>query len=314
MNSRPPRRPQRDALRVHVVAPSSPFAPDALARGVERLQSAGLEVAPTDDVLAAGHAYLNGDDAHRVERLHAALHDDVDVVWLARGGYGLTRIVDQIVAPPDGGPVVVGFSDSTALHARLLRQGFRSVHGPLATTLHGEPPESFAQTLSLLRGERPAPVKLHRVLGDGAVDGPVFCANLCVLTHLIGTDVMPDLRGHLLVLEEVGERPYRIDRMLTHLRAAGALDEVAGVVLGHLTGCDDAPRKNGRPPSPRAVDVVAERLQALSVPVARGLPCGHEAPNHSFVQGAWASLHVAGDDAELRFDQGLYDPPTRAVA
>ncbi len=301
-------------MRVRIVAPSSPFAPGKLEAGVARLRAAGFDVAPTSDVLVEQHAYLNGDDAHRAAVLNAALNDDsCDIIWLARGGYGLTRIVDRL-EPVSAAPVVVGFSDSTALHGWLYRQGLRSVHGPLATTRHDEPDESFAETLSVLRGDRPSPLSLTRLLGDGAVDGPLFCANLCVLTHLIGTCAMPDLRGHLLAIEEIGERPYRVDRMLTQLLSAGALDGVAGVLVGQLTGCDDRPPRSDRPAAPTALEVVAERLEALSVPVVTGLPMGHTQPNHSFAQGNWATLHVDGDHAELRVDQGLYDPPTHAEA
>src|SRR6185436_2319597 len=120
-------------------------------------------------------------------------------------------------------PIVCGFSDATALFAQLSGTGARCVHGPLATTFGAEPDDSAAHCIAVL--ERRAKGKKLDVKCDVAnvdVDGWLFAANLCVLTALCGTPSMPDLEGAILVLEEVGERPYRIDRMLTQLKEAGA--------------------------------------------------------------------------------------------
>ena len=125
---------------------------------------------------------------------------------------------------------------------------------------------------------------------------------------------MPDLNGHLLAIEEVGERPYRIDRMLTQLMAAGALKGIKGVLVGSLTGCDDQPPKDGRPPSPTAVEVIVERLASLGVPVLSGLPMGHATPNHSFVQGAHTHVHITGKTAQLRVTESLYAAPESGPA
>ena len=225
-------------MRVRIEAPSSPFSEEKLSRGVARLRAAGVEV-EGEGALRGRHAYLNGDDDERRRALEQALSSDVDVIWLARGGYGLTRLVTRL-SPPARGPVVVGFSDATALFAHLAGSGLRCVHGPLATTVADEPEASFAHLLAVLerraRGAR-FPLEMEPGLDH---EGWLFAANLCVLTHLVGTPSMPSLQGSVLVLEEVGERPYRIDRMLTQLRASGALRGVRAVVVGpvsytHLT-------------------------------------------------------------------------------
>jgi muramoyltetrapeptide carboxypeptidase len=241
------------------------------------------------------HAYLNGDDDERRRSLEQALHSDVDVVWLARGGYGLTRFVSRLEAPRGHAPIVCGFSDATALFAHLSGSGVRCVHGPLATTLVDETDESFSWCLDVLkrkaRGHR-IPVRAE---DDLDVEGWIFAGNLCVLAHLVGTPALPSLDGALLVLEETGERPYRIDRMLTQLKDSGALAGVRGVITGYLTNCGEPPSSSAvRDPAPTALEVIRERLRSIEVPLAHGISVGHEHPNMALPQGARARLTKDG--------------------
>lgn len=296
---------------MRVVAPSSPFLPERLERGVERLSAAGFLVEDVSDLLVGDHAYLNGNDEERARALKAALSSDADVVWVARGGYGLTRIVSRLSLPKGPLPVVVGFSDTTALAARLLALGARSVHGPLATTVADEPEASFEHLLRVLEG-RVAGTALEALRplwatpAESAVEGWLFGANLCVLGHLVGTSALPSFDGALLVLEEVGERPYRIDRILTQLLEAGALDGVRGVVLGHLIGCEEPGRGQARRP-PSAEEVFAERLASLGVPLVAGAPVGHRPPNFAIPNGVRARLEWGPEKARLLFLEELYD-------
>ena len=302
-------RPPRRRLRVRVVAPSSPFPEARMARGVARLCEAGLDVEDTSRVLVEGHAYLNGSDEERGAALEAALASDADVVWLARGGYGLTRLLSSLTLPDGPLPLVVGFSDATALSAHLFAHGIASAHGPLITTVADEPPASFQHLMRVLSGHT-AGLSLSGLcppIGHGptgAADGVLFSANLCVLTHLVGTRSLPSLDGALLVLEEVGERPYRIDRMLTQLTESGALAGVRAVVLGHLAGCEEPGGKDG---APRAEDVFAERLSALGIPLVRGAPVGHLAPNFALPNGVRAHLAWSDGEAALRIVEDLHE-------
>lgn len=292
-------------LTVRVEGPSSPFPEERMLAGVERLRSAGFAV----DVAHAGprgrHAYLNGTDDERLRSLAEALRSDVDVVWLARGGYGLTRLLDRLDRLdrlPARRPRVVGFSDATALLCHLDARG-RDVHGPLITTLANESDASFAHLLDVLAGRATSIAGLSS--HDGArvdVRGRVVAGNLCVLAHLVGTRSLPPLDGAILALEEIGERPYRIDRMLTQLLAARALDGVRAVIVGDLLQCDEPPSKSPsgtRDPAPAPFDVFVERL-GERMPVVRGLPIGHGAPNFAIPFGADARLVV--DDAGGRLE------------
>jgi muramoyltetrapeptide carboxypeptidase len=280
-------------MRVRVEAPSSPFPADKLAAGVERLRAAGVDVDDPSGVLRGRHAYLNGDDDLRRRSLEEALHSDVDVVWLARGGYGLTRIVSRLSLPSKG-PIVIGFSDASALFAQAAGTGLRCVHGPLVTSLAGEPEHTFRHALDVLeRRAKNASFDVTVEPPDVDVDGWLFAANLCVLAHLAGTPSSPNLDGAILVLEEVGERPYRIDRALTQLKESGALAGVRAIVVGHLTGCEEpgAPSpQSTRDAPPRALDVFRERVASMHIPFAHGLQVGHEPPNVALPLGVRARV------------------------
>ncbi len=308
-------------MKIRITGPSSPFRPEALQRGVDLLRARGHDVVD-DDALRGTHAFLNGDDDSRRAALQEALASDADAVWLARGGYGLTRIVDELVVPARV-PVVVGFSDSTALFARLATAGAldRCVHGPLATTIAHEPDDSVDRALAVIArraaGTHHVPTlpPLRTLVGrDGVFEGPLWAGNLVVLAALCGTPSLPSLAGHIVVVEEVGERPYRLDRVLTQLLRSGALRDVAAIVIGHLTGCDEPtptpaaatptppPSSPARDPAPRGLDVVVERLGRLGVPIVAGLPSGHEAPNLALPLGGRARLVVDGERATLVAD------------
>ncbi len=292
-------------MRIRVVGPSSPFREDAFARGVALLRARGHDVI-ADDALQGSHAYLNGDDAVRTAHLSDALAADVDVVWLARGGYGLTRVVDGITLP-ERPPVVIGFSDATALFARFAHAGLLDfcVHGPLMTTIASEPEASIDRAFAMLADgdlQQMALPPLTPLVGPTGVTvrGPLWAGNMVVLAAMVGTASMPSLAGHIVVVEEVGERPYRIDRVLTQLTNSGAFDGVRAFVVGHLTDCDEPPSPHStRDKAPRGIDVVAERLGRLNVPVVMGLPCGHEAPNLALRLGHRYELVVGNDTAAL---------------
>jgi muramoyltetrapeptide carboxypeptidase len=289
-------------MRVRIEAPSSPFSDERLKAGVERLVQLGHEVDATHAGPRGSHAYLNGDDAERARSLSEALASDADIVWLVRGGYGLTRIVDDLSLPAPGTrtPALVGFSDATALLCHLHARGFsRLIHGPLVTTLPGEPADSVSHLGDILAGRARSIGNLRSLNGAVDVEGALVAANLCVLAHLVGTRSMPSLDGAVLVLEEIGERPYRIDRMLTQLLSSGALAGVRAVVCGDFLQCDEPPQSGVRDAAPGPLDVVRERLGAR-MPVVVGAPVGHRAPNFAIPFGVHA--RVVGDGASARLD------------
>jgi len=241
--------------------------------------------------------YLAGDDARRLAELTAALTDPgIRAVFCARGGYGATRLLLRLgAAEPPGPPkLLIGFSDVTALHLWLQAHGRLSIHGPVLTQLGRVPVATHERLFALLESSSPPPA-LHGTATyvGGAAEGPLLGGNLSVLTRMLGTPFMPALAGAILLLEDQGERPYRLDRMWTHLQLAGVFDRVSGIALGSFTACEeqDAPYSSA--------DVLRELAQGVGLPCAAGFPVGHGDVNEPVPLGARVRLDA--DAARLSF-------------
>ncbi|MFY1624279.1 S66 peptidase family protein [Micromonospora sp. WMMD735] len=283
----------REGDTVLLVSPSGPTRPERVARGIELLTGWGLrpQVAPN---AYARRGYLAGDDALRAADLNAAFADPrVRGVICTRGGYGAQRVVDLIdmAAVRRDPKVVAGFSDITALQFALWRGArLAGVHGPGAAWVDERTPLRSAESLHAALMTT-APVTVEAVPGEetypvrvpGRAVGRLLGGNLCLITATLGTPDMPDLTGAVLLVEEVQEPPYKVDRMLTHLRRAGVLDGLAGVAVGQFTDCADGWDTT-------VVDVLTDRLGDLGVPVLGGLPIGHGPGQLSVPVGTSATL------------------------
>ncbi len=248
--------------------------------------------------------YLAGSDARRLAELRAAFADPaIRAVFCARGGYGATRLLTQL-APhaPEGAPkLLVGFSDITALHLWLQAHGRISIHGPVLTQLARLPPATCTRLFDLLESTRPAPpLAGSATYVGGAAEGPLLGGNLSVLTRLLGTPFMPSLDGAVLLLEDQGERPYRLDRMWTHLHLAGVFARVRGIALGSFTGCEEPGA------SYTSADVLRELAQGTGLPCAAGFPVGHGDLNEPVPLGAHVRLDA--DAASLTFLEPAVSP------
>lgn len=281
-----------------MVAPSGPVPREAFEAGARILGARHRLV--YDERIFARQGYMAGDDAARLTELERALGDPaVKAVVCARGGYGLLRLLDRIdVSALARYPkLIVGFSDITVLHAIAGRAGVASLHGPVVTQL-GELPVSDVEALcnALESPEPPPPLAGLRCLQPGAAEGVLAGGNLEVLSRLVGTEYtpVPWLAGSVLVLEEVGERPYRIDRALTQLALGGALGGVRGAIVGDLVRCAEA---DGSGPS--AEQVFAERLGRFGIPMVAGAPVGHGGRNRALPLGARVRLDAGAGTVEF---------------
>jgi muramoyltetrapeptide carboxypeptidase len=263
-------RPLAPGARIALIAPASPFDVEGFELGVTRLRRR-YEVS-YEPSITARHGFLAGDDARRAHELQAALASpQVDAVIAARGGYGCTRIA-QLIAAEDvrrHAPLLVGFSDLTALHALWAQARVGSIHGSMVATLGRVSEPLFVRFCAALEGRFPARFDGLACLARGAAEGTLLGGNLAVLCALLGTPLFPPLADAVLFLEDVGERPYRVDRMLTSLRNAGALRDVRAIVLGAFeqgdAGVDGVTLD----------DVLRERTSDLGIPVVAGFPAGH---------------------------------------
>ncbi len=274
----------RPGARVAAVAPAGPFDRGALEAGLAVL-GARYAVQFEPEIFSR-QRYLAGDDARRLAELTAALRDpQIEAVFCARGGYGTMRLLpglDRIV--PAAKPLI-GFSDITALHAWMQRAGQISIHGPVLTQLGRLDAHTHERLFALLEGTAPAaPLQGSDTYVGGSAEGPLLGGTLAVLSRLVGTPFLPSLEGSILLLEDVGERPYRVDRMWTHLMLAGVLRGVRGIVLGSFTGCEERDADYG------CADVLRELAGATGVPCAAGFPIGHGERNEAVPLGVRVRL------------------------
>lgn len=271
---------------VAVVAPASPFDRQELFRGLSWLRTRyRLRVSPG---IFERDGYLAGDDARRAAELAEAMTDpSVDAIVCARGGYGAMRILDALpwdafVARPKW---IAGFSDVTALHVVANARGVATIHGPNVTGLgRSITPGERASFIEALEGGGGREWRGLVCIREGAARGPIAGGNLALVAAMAAGNRLAIPEGAIVLLEDVTERPYRIDRMLTSLLLGGHLARASAIVFGGFTQCD---------PGPDGVtveQVLRERTASLGVPVALGAPFGHGAPNHSFVLGAEGAL------------------------
>lgn len=277
--------PLRPGDLVFVVAPSSPFDVGDFARGVAWLRSR-YRVEHVGSILER-RGFLAGDDERRLGELRTALASDARAIVAARGGYGASRIAHRVdwSALAREPKWIVGFSDVTALHAECAAAGVASMHATMVCGLgraDDDAREDWARALAAPEATRP--LEGLAPWAPGASRGPVFGGNLTVLHACAAAGRLRVPDGALLLLEDVGERPFRIDRALTTLHAGGHLARVAGVVVGDFTDCAAGPDGTS------IEAVLRERLGALGVPVVANAPVGHGARCVPVPLGVVASL------------------------
>jgi len=288
--------------RVGIITPASPpISSGSIENASVFLKKFGLEVVLGKNCTKK-LGFLAGSDADRSRDLVEMFEDQsIKAIFSLRGGYGTSRFLKNLpFAKLARNPkILVGFSDLTSLQCALFSQiGLITFHGPFVGSDQTPPQnnQSSDKMVKLLFASETT--SQSPVLGSllmtpnssDAVEGHLVGGNLTVLCHLLGTPFFPDMRGAILFLEDVGEAPYRIDRMLTHLGNAGVFDNIAAIVLGHFTKCHD-PRAVDTSEFRQSVeDVLEERLGGLGVPVCAGFPIGHEPDNTTLGVGACYQL------------------------
>jgi len=289
-------RALRPGATLGIAAPGGPVDPAATDAGCVLLERAGFRIHRRDD-LTARSGYLAGDDARRIAELQELWTDpNVDGIVCARGGYGCARILERLdpAWARDAAKPLVGYSDVTALLLWQARHaGLAGFHGPMLEYGAELAPASLLALIAWLTGDVELPLTLsgRPVLG-GLAEGRLVGGSLTLVTASIGTEWEIDARGAILMLEEVSESPYRVDRMLRQLRGAGVLDSVAGIGVGDVSTCVDP--KYGS----CVDDVFFEVAQDFGVPCVAGLAFGHSPSNLTWPIGGRASID--GERGEIR--------------
>lgn len=305
---RPP--PIRQGDTIGIVAPASaPPDPDAIDRGVSALRKLGFPVKLARNVRQR-LGYLAGSDAQRASDLMEMFSDpEVRGIICVRGGYGCARLLPlldyQLIRNTP--KVLVGYSDITSLHlALLMKADLVSFHGPMLNSDFARPdlsPFTLARFFSAVSHAEPAGSICKgyhggtvQPLSGGKAQGPLVGGNLTLLCSGIGTEWQLAAEGCILFFEDVDEKPYKFDRMLTQLLSAGLLEGVAGIAVGINKDCED-PKAGGGEYRQTVEEVLKERLLPLKVPLVSGLPFGHTRDIATLPLGVEAFLD--GDKGDL---------------
>lgn len=298
--------PLRPGGTIQLVAPSGPADRERTEAARARLEQLGYRVKLRDDVFER-FGYLGGDDARRADELMQAFLDpEVDAIFPLRGGYGVMRILDRLDydAIRRHPKIVVGFSDTTALHAALNRKAHLvTFHSPAPQSLFGRPGkrngfswQSFDKAVFSLDRQSytilvPDEVEPPESLGHGRATGRLVGGNLSLISALEGTPYAIDCRDAILLIEDLREAPYRVDRMLQQLQLAGKLDQLRGAVLGAFTLSYDR-EEDQLTDDPRfSVDGVLRQYFAdRGIPVLMHFPVGHQMHNATLPLGGQVTV------------------------
>lgn len=280
----PPRLKPGDTIGI--VAPAGPFDVDIFDRGIHTLRAMGFQIHIPDDIYERD-GYLAGSDQQRVDVIHRLFADpDINAIVCAKGGFGSIRLLPLLdFRVIEKNPkIFMGHSDiSSLLSAIYGKCGLVTFHGPLVTTLSDAPEETLRAAIAALTSERALDIKTQKgiTIHSGSTTGRVCGGNLTTLCHLLGTPFEPSFSEQILFLEDRGEAPYRLDRMLSQMKLAGCFEGLAGIVLGDFIDCGA---------SEDIIKIFSDLFQDSVIPILAGFECGHGKQNITLPFGIEATL------------------------
>lgn len=287
---------------IGIVCPSGYMPEEKAATCIQVLQQWGYQV-KTGSTLGHQFHYFSGTDEERLADLQQMLDDrQVKAVLCARGGYGMSRIIDRIDFRKfrKHPKWLIGFSDITLLHAHIYEKfGIASLHAPMAAAFNdGEYANPFVQSLrKALRGNKARySCTGHTLNRKGKAEGALVGGNLSLIAHAIGSSSSLKTKKKILFLEDVGEYIYNADRMMIQLKRSGMLDHLAGLVIGGFTEMKDTTIPFGAD----VYDVIAAHTREYDYPVCFGFPVSHEKENYALKVGAIYTLQVSGSRVSLQ--------------
>jgi muramoyltetrapeptide carboxypeptidase len=266
-------------------------------KGIEILKSWGLEVEVGKHVFDS-HQMFAGTDEHRLDDLQKMINDpDIRAIFMVRGGYGTTRIIDQVdFNPLQTNPKwICGFSDITALHNHLFRLGIASIHAPMPSFFYSlrEHPLHWLQQL-LFGNKQKLQVDGYHLNRPGIVSGKLVGGNLSIICHTIGTNSEIIADGNILFIEDVGEQLYNLDRMLVQLKRAGFLSNLKALIVGQFTEM-----KDDDPFGLEPYEIVYSHVSEYDYPVAFNFPIGHTTDNYALPVGVDCKMNISKDWSNL---------------
>ena len=285
--------------QIRIISPAGTIDPEYIDGAIKVLTGWGFKVTEGESARAE-YGRFAGTDEQRLQDLQDALDDtNVKAVLCSRGGYGVARIIDQIdftgfVSSPKW---LIGFSDITILHNAITNLGISSIHGVMAKYFTELPVESeqLQRLKDILTGKFP----LYNFQSQsnnriGVAQGKLIGGNLSVLIGLRGSRFDLNYRDAILFLEDVGEKPYQIDRMIQNLRFSGVLSQLSGLVLGQFSDCEEDPLM-----MESIQESILSAVSEYDYPVCFNFPAGHVDYNLPLILGGNVTLHITKNNVEL---------------
>ncbi len=288
--------------KIGIVGPGRKIKPGDIEASIDFFKAWGLQVVLAKNVFSNDHSYLAGTDSQRLFDFQSMMDDtSIRAIICARGGYGSTRILDQLdfttfLKSPKW---VVGFSDITAFHLKLFKINVASAHGTMPILFSKtESADSIESLRRILFGEpQHFLVNLCPSNRTGKATGQLIGGNLSLLVDSIGTVNELDTDGKVLVIEEIGEYLYKLDRMMVQLKRAGKFNKLNGLVVGYMTDIKDTELKFGE----TMEGIILNHTLSFQFPIAFNFPIGHENPNLAWIHGAAAQLDVTEPNSSLSY-------------
>ncbi|WP_293302476.1 LD-carboxypeptidase [Pedobacter sp. UBA4863] len=286
--------------KIAIVCPAKKL-PKPIDKGIEILQSWGLEVVLGETVTASHHQF-SGTDELRTKDIQQFLDDtSVKAIIAARGGYGTIRIIDELdfTAFNENPKWLIGFSDITVLLSHVFAEfKTQSIHGQMPYTFEESTPEALESLRKALFGENDTYMYDNKLVGrEGKTEGVLVGGNLTLLLAVEGSVSEMDFDDKILFMEDVGEHEYSIDRMMRTLKRKGKLTNLKGLLVGAFNEIGEESIYFGQTPE----EVIWELVKEYEYPVAFHFPSGHIADNRAMILGKTVSLTVTNNHVELKY-------------
>ena len=302
-------KPLKQGDTIGLITPSGPITKERLQKSIRIIKELGFNTSHTESVLLHD-GYLAGSDDVRLADLHLAFSNEkIDGIWCIRGGYGATRYLDQIDFEliKENPKALIGYSDVTALINTIYQHtGNPCFHGPIAGStisdfsqeglapIFAKQPVRFGLSANNKEKAKEDSAYQYRVIVPGIATGKLAGGNLSLLASLVGTKHAVDTKDKILFIEDIGEEPYRIDRMLTQLMTTGFFDEVKGIILGVFADCAKKDKFSWT-----LQETIDERMNAIGKPCIYGFPFGHIDDKVTFPIGVVAQMDTSKEEVVL---------------
>lgn len=285
---------------IRIISTARKISPSELTGAIDFIKSNGFNPVEGENLYKSDNQF-SGTDKQRHKDLQDAIDDpDVKAIWLARGGYGTHRIIENISFKTlkKNPKWIIGYSDVTVLHCALNNQNLQSLHATMPINFKDQSLASFENVMAILNGNVSGySLKGHSYNISGSAKGKLIGGNLSILYSLTGSSILPNTKGAILFIEDLDEYLYHVDRMMMNLKLSGILANINGLIVGGMSDMND----NTIPFGKNAEEIINEHVSDLGIPVCFGFPAGHQFENRPLILGKEIELSVSSNEVKIDY-------------